>query len=230
MKPKPDDVHGLVLLSGVRLDQASRGGSSFRTSTLPSLYGNSQAASLSDFQSGKSEVTKASKHHCTTGQRVKLMQNSIEPSKPKVKADKSRFPPIHGSQPIVHLDQQEATLPVEDFTESRSHHKDVIGSALSIKTVPLLARRALKNALPEHLSPKPPVNPRPPLVPRSPLTSRPQVTPLIKIYRSITQGNMSKDLEIMNAAHLRSVRMVRPAKTSPHRLVFRRITPAVVME
>ncbi|KAJ7983758.1 hypothetical protein DPEC_G00372940 [Dallia pectoralis] len=136
MQLKPDGVPGLRAFNKVQLDQASRGGSSTRTSTLPSLH-NSLAAS----EERRRKVLPSTD---ALLRRYNLLPE-VKPEKPKVtkpvglkpkgrkvKASGSRFPPNYGSCPTGTV------------------------NVLATKTESM-ARKPQSTARLEHLSPKPPV-------------------------------------------------------------------------
>ncbi|KAJ8009466.1 hypothetical protein DPEC_G00089170 [Dallia pectoralis] len=177
MKLKPDGDPGLHALNKVQLDQVSRRGSSTRTSILPSLHNSSFAASeerrrkvlsstdallrrynlLPDSQSGKPEVTKPV---------------GLKPKGRKVKASESRFPPIYESRPTGTVIVERQEVPPISKLVQEVQGGFINQSPLATKTVSI-TRRPQRNALLEHLSPKPPVMAR------------------TNMFPSIAQGNRS---------------------------------------
>ncbi|KAJ8006615.1 hypothetical protein DPEC_G00109080 [Dallia pectoralis] len=160
MQLKPDGVPGLRAFNKVQLDQASRGGSSTRTSTLPSLH-NSLAAS----EERRRKVLPSTD---ALLRRYNLLPE-VKPEKPKVtkpvglkpkgrkvKASGSRFPPNYGSRPTgtVNVERQEVP-PISKLVQEEQG--GFINQSLLATKTESMARKPQSTARLEHLSPKPPV-------------------------------------------------------------------------
>ncbi|KAJ8015094.1 hypothetical protein DPEC_G00022570 [Dallia pectoralis] len=113
MKLKPDGVPGLHALNKVQLDQASKGGSSTGTSTLPSLH-NSLATSEERrrkvLPSTDALLRRYNLLPVVKPEKPKVTKPvGLKPKGRKVKASGSRFPPNSGSRPTgtVNVERQE---------------------------------------------------------------------------------------------------------------------------